>query len=245
MASSEIPIDPRRQQQRCSVDCYQQVPGQFITGPVDAPIVLPCKLADLSVGGCAVRLETTLRSEPKIAIVRFDLESDLHLESAGRICWSKQASIGCQSYGLRFRRPLSEDFIGQWIQRGVINRRENQRDKTHQPVQMRTSSNGGSLSDATILDYSISGIRIQTNVPLAIDERILLTLPDGRGVVLGVVWTAIRNGHAYAGAQFANRASSSTTKDFFENHYRPQAPDAAGVVDFFKRCLTKTPVPNH
>lgn len=240
MTQSELPNDPRRIQQRCSVDWYREVPGQFITGPIDAPIVLPCKMADLSVGGCAVRLETTLRSTPKIAIVRFELEADLQLESAGRICWTRQASIGCQSYGIRFRRPLSEEFIGKWIERGVVNRRENMRDEVNQVVQMRTSSNGGSLSEACILDYSISGLRLQTNVPLAMDERILLTLPDGRGIVLGVVWTAMRDGQAYAGAQFANRVSSSTVKDFFENHYVPEAPDSAGVMDFFKRCLGKT-----
>jgi hypothetical protein len=224
------------------VDRTSEVKGQFISGPVDAPVVLPCTLSDLSVGGCSVRLNSMLRSEPKIAIVRFDLENDMHLESAGRVCWVRQASIGSQTCGLKFRRPLSEEFLDQWIRKGLVNRRENPRDEVRQSVQMRTSAGGGSLSEAFILDYSSTGVRIRSDVPLAMDERILLTLPDGRGIMLGVVWIANNEGQYFAGAQFANRMSSAALKDFFDNHYQEIRPSKGNVMSFFKQFL---PGSNH
>jgi PilZ domain len=226
-----------RQQSRCNVDRNSEVKGQFIFGPVDAPIVLPCALSDLSLDGCAVRLNSMLRSEPKIAIIRSDFENHMHLESAGRVCWVRQASIGSQTCGIKFRRPLSEEFLDQWIKQGLVNRRENSRDEVRQAVQMRTSAGGGSMSEALILDYSSSGVRIRSEIPLAMDERILLTLPDGRGIMLGVVWIANQEGQYFAGAQFANRLSSATLKDFFENHYQEVRPSKGGVMNFFKRCL--------
>lgn len=213
--NAEESIIHRRKDLRCSVDWSRSVPGQFITGPVDNPLVLPCTLADLSVGGCAIQIETTPQSEPKIAIVRFELDNDLQMESAGRICWSRQASIGYRSYGMRFRRPLSEDILAKWLERGVIDRRDKCRQSTSVDVSMRRSEGGGCLVDATIVDYSATGVQLEVNLPLASGERIMLTLPDGRGVMAEVVWSAVQNGNCSVGCSMVNRMSSSNITKFF------------------------------
>lgn len=226
-----------RRQDRCPVSGQDEIAGQFLTGPENAPIILPCVLSDLSVGGCAVRLDTSLKSEPKIAIVRFDLENDLHLETAGRICWSRQTSIGFRSYGLRFRRPLSADFIDRWIHRGVLNRRDKERTATSTEVTIRRSTAGGSVLDGRILNYSGTGLQIETNLPISVDERIMLTLPDGRGVVAKVVWSTQRAGVFCSGCAFTNRVSSDNVSGFFTALDATPEPEAKGVAGLLKRCI--------
>ncbi|MEM9826782.1 MAG: PilZ domain-containing protein [Planctomycetota bacterium] len=226
-----------RRQERCPVSGHQEITGQFMTGPESAPIILPCALADLSVGGCAVRLDTSLKREPQIAIVRFELDSDLHLECAGRVCWSRQASIGYRTYGLRFRRALSEDFVDRWIHRGVLNRRDKQRTEAEVEVAVRRSAGGGSVIDGRVLNYSGTGLQLETNLPLSVDERIMVTLPDGRGIVVKIVWSVQRDGAFYSGCAFSNRVSSDNVTAYFTTQNVAPEPSRRGVVDLFKRCI--------
>lgn len=227
----------RRRDLRCNVDWSHSVPGQFITGPVDNPLVLPCTLADLSVGGCAIQIETTPISEPKIAIVRFELDDDLQMESAGRICWSRQASIGYRSYGMRFRRPLTDSILARWLERGIIDRRDKERQKVSLEVSLRRSDGENSLVDASIVDYSATGMQLEVNLPLASGERIMVTLPDGRGVMAAVVWTAIENGNCLIGCSMVNRISSTNMTNFFQANRIPQTTLDDSVLGRLRRCL--------
>lgn len=232
---------PRRSELRCAVDWNAAVPGEFITGPVDNPLVCPCTLADLSLGGCAVRIETLLQTEPQIAIVRFTLDDNLQLESAGRVCWKRQASIGYRTYGLKFRRQLSADLLERWIDRGIINRREKQRRKVKLPVTLRRGDAdviGDRVLTAAIHDFSATGLQLDTNLPLSAGERIMLTLPDGRGVMAAVVWNAVIDGSCRTGCVLVNRISSDNLVSFF-NHYKSPPSDAPeNMFGRLKRCLT-------
>ena len=228
----------RREDLRCAVDWHRHVSGQFITGPVDNPLISPCTLADLSVGGCAVQIESLLPCEPRIAIVRFETADGLQMESAGRVCWTRQASIGYRTYGLRFRRPLPPQMLEQWIEQGVINRRDKQRHEVRLPVRLRRSDGGGSSLDAEICDYSATGMQLTANLPLAVGERVMVTLPDGHGVMASVVWNAVRGGECLVGCTLINRISSTNLSQFFHTYEPPSTKSTGGVLGRLRRCLT-------
>ena len=229
--------EPSRRETRCSVSKIHEVPGQFILGSTEAPDVRACELADLSAGGCAVRVQGAPLCEGIVAIVRFTLPQGLTIETAGRICWVRQNSITSQSVGLRFRRELSDDMLAKWIQAGAVSRRNKDRNIVNQTVSLRSSQGECALTSATLVDYSPTGVQLTTSEPVAVDQRVMLTMPDGKGAVCQVVWTSQAGDMHRCGAMFVNRISATTVSNYFENQSKPTQAPPAKFMDRIKRYI--------
>ena len=229
--------EPSRRETRCNVSTVHEVPGQFILGSADAPDVRACELADISAGGCAVRVQGAPLCEGVVAIVRFTLPQGLTIETAGRICWVRQNSITSQSVGLRFRRELSDDMLAKWIQAGAVSRRNKDRHLVNQTVSLRSSQGESALTSAVLVDYSPTGVQLTTTEPVAVDQRVMLTMPDGKGAVCQIVWTSQVGDTHRCGAMFVNRISATTVANYFESQAKPTQAPPAKFMDRIKRYI--------
>ena len=236
-ADDNDPADPsvRRGQTRCIVDWYRTVPGQMVVGPPPAdgsdPPILDCELVDLSTDGCAIRLESAPEATPRVVIVRFVIEGGPLLQCAARVCWDRQTSIGWRSYGLRFRHPIDADCLEGWIAQGVVSRRSTDRNDVDEPVTLRVG--GGGVSQATIANFSRGGMAIRSDTTLKPGSRLLVTLGDGRGVMVGVVWSTGSAGRYVNGVKFVTREGGADLVRYFEA--KSDREDAAGEGSIWGR----------
>ena len=194
------------------------IPAEFGFETGDAEVSIECVLADLSQKGCSVRIESPLTVDTRIGVLRVDdVRHDIHIEMAGRICWSRQVSIATTTYGFQFRHELPIEVFEQLIERGMISRRRDVRAETVIDLQVRRQIDQAIVTRAQLIEVSRTGVRLSTDVPVCVGERVMLTMPDGRSGVVGVVWT-IQSGDGYhAGCMYQNLVSRQAIQNCLRN----------------------------
>lgn len=180
----------------------------------DEVIEYECQLSDLSEGGCAVRASLGEDTGVAVAVLHVSAPNfDIELEVAGRLCWNQQTSVGKETFGLRFRRPLDPNLIDQMVDHGLVTRRQEARLPAGISIQIRRSHGKPEVSDVRLEDVSASGLRLTTTGDLEVSERMLVTMPSGDSGTVKVVWVGQSQGRTECGCVFQNLRSAQAIGD--------------------------------
>tara|TARA_R110002049_G_scaffold2750_2_gene21541 strand:- start:354635 stop:355342 length:708 start_codon:yes stop_codon:yes gene_type:complete len=192
-----------RETTRYNADWSHPLPAQLTIGIGADEQTIGCHLADLSLQGCAIRVNQPPRSAPKFGVVRVKPQgSESELIVAGRLCWQRQTGVGTMTYGFQFRRELQQECLGKFVQEELVSQRDEKRDRVNLNVQVRQQNPQIALKVATLIDVSNSGLQLSTDVALTVGARILVILPDGKTGIGEVVWSTESEDGCLAGAGF-------------------------------------------
>ncbi|MFG0264015.1 MAG: PilZ domain-containing protein [Rhodopirellula sp. JB055] len=174
-----------------------------------------CELADLSQGGCAVRAKLGEDSNVTIAVLCIHAPTlGIELEVAGRLCWNQQTSVGSNTFGFRFRRPIEPELIDQMVGGGLITRREEERMQVGMPVRVRRAHGKPDVHDVVLEDCSASGMRITLLGQVDPSERLLISTPSGVSGTVTVIWLRrTEDDRCECGCVFQNLRSARAIND--------------------------------
>lgn len=188
----------------------------------DEVLSFPVQLADISESGCAVQMSSTLSEGVSVAILRItDIGETINIEVAGRLCWNQQTSLGFNTFGFQFRRPMPAETIDRMVDNGWVTRRTEHRTPAKTSIDVRRSQGQQAVKQATLADFSMTGIRLNLDTSLDIGERILVSrqMPDGkRAPEVGSVtvkWIKPAGDSFECGCIFQNLASSRAINEAF------------------------------
>lgn len=174
----------------------------------------PCQMADISVGGCAVRVSLAHPEEMSVAVLRVtDTTGEVDLEVAGRLCWNQQTSVGSNTFGFRFRRLLDAKVIDHMVAAGLVTRRQEARTLAGTNIQLRRAHGKLAVEHATLEDFSTTGVRINSDKELEVAERLLLTTPSGASGSVSVKWIKPSGELFECGCIFQNLNSARAIND--------------------------------
>lgn len=177
-------------------------------------VAYPCRLADISVGGCAVRATTINPQEVSVAVLRMkDRSGHVDLEIAGRLCWIQQTSVGGNTFGFRFRRNMDPDVIDQMVSQGLVTRRQEERVAYGATIQVRRSHDKPAIGYATLEDFSTAGARLRCDQPLDIGERLLITTTEGSSGSVQVMWNRETESGFECGCVFQSLTAARSIND--------------------------------
>ncbi|MCM2371383.1 PilZ domain-containing protein [Aporhodopirellula aestuarii] len=174
----------------------------------------PCQMADISVGGCAVKVSLAHPEEMSVAVLRIrDKSGAIDLEVAGRLCWNQQTSVGSNTFGFRFRRLMDGKVIDQMVAEGLVTRRQEARTTVGTKIQLRRAHGHPTVKVATLEDFSTTGVRIHSDQELSVTERLLLTTPSGASGSVSVKWVKPFGNQFECGCIFQNLNSARAIND--------------------------------
>ncbi|EMI57019.1 PilZ domain-containing protein [Rhodopirellula sallentina] len=174
----------------------------------------PCQMADISVGGCAVRVSLDRPEEITVAVLRMqDTSGEVDIEVAGRLCWNQQTSVGSNTFGFQFRRLMDPNLIDHMVSAGLVTRRQETRIQLGTPIQVRRAHGKPVLSQATLEDFSTTGVRIHADKELDVAERLLLTTSSGASGSVSVKWIKPCGDQFECGCIFQNLNSARAIND--------------------------------
>lgn len=208
-----------RKNDRFLADWKDALKAELILGIDDEAKFFPAAVADLSLTGCAVRADLTQTLRPLVAVLRIlDQSGRSILEAAGRVCWDRQTTMTTRTLGLKFRRSLPEPLLEELVQEGWVSRRELPRESLNCPIGVRRTAGKTPIEKATLADRSRTGVRLITDQPLEVGERVLVTLPvdaEGKtpGGMVAIVWSRETDERSEAGAVYLNLTSGHTIND--------------------------------
>lgn len=198
-----------RDNDRFQSDWSDALRADFIIGIDDNATAFSAEMADISLTGCSVKCDLPHNLNPQVAVLRvYGSEDQVLFEAAGRVCWSRRAAVTSRTFGLNFRRPISQQLLLLLIEQGYVSRREHPREAIRLPVSLRRTSGKAAVTSSLLIDRSRSGVQLSTDLPLEINERILVTLPTGESGMVVVVWTRGEGERYECGAMFQNLTSS-------------------------------------
>ncbi len=201
-------VSPGRQQDRFLVDANSPVPVWVAPGRQWNDQAIMGTLSDISATGCQLQTTQCLQGEPGIVIAKIEKpEQAFSMEAAARVCWDRQTSVGQYAYGLRFRRPLPDEVMQSMVMRGIVSRRDNDRQPIQIPAELRRQLGTGKPLQGMITNISEGGLQLLANASLDVGERILARLDNGRSSMLRVVWTMASDNKYRVGCAFLNVAS--------------------------------------
>ncbi|MEM9586211.1 MAG: PilZ domain-containing protein [Planctomycetota bacterium] len=204
---------PDRSSDRFGVSSDIAIPAEMLVGLDDEIRSFPCRLADISVNGCAVRVTMAPNQAPTVAVIRFkDLADVPDLEVAGRVCWARQTSVGTMTLGFRFRRPISADTLSSMIDSGWVSRRHSRRIKANLPVSVRRKLGQQPIEVAELIDVSGCGLQLSTEHALQVGEQVLISTPEGVSAPVTIVWSTNEQ-PSRSGAGFLNAGVCRTFVD--------------------------------
>lgn len=199
-----------RLQDRFVVDSNSPVPVWVSPGMRWSEQAIMGQLSDVSSTGCQLQTTQCLQGEPGIVIAKIEKpEQAFSMEAAARVCWGRQTSVGQYAYGLRFRRPLPEEVLQSMVMRGIVSRRDNDRQPIQIPAELHRQLVSGKPMQAMIANVSEGGLQLLTNASLDVGERLLARLDNGRSSMLRVVWTMASDNKYRVGCAFLNVASKN------------------------------------
>lgn len=162
-----------------------------------------CQIADLHLGGCALRYQTSKALSRRTALMHLQIpDLDLKLHILGAVRWSRQTGMGTFTSGFQFRQPLPCRVIQSMLREDKITRRIAPRVSTDLPVQVRQSAPPLSLDNSRIISVSKTGVQLVTQEPLELKSRLLLRMPCGATAVATTVWCVLRENDFASGATF-------------------------------------------
>ena len=190
---------------RYNADWSHPLAGELTVGIGEDEQTLGCQLADLSLRGCAIRVNQPPRKAPQFGIVRIsDKGNDSELVVAGRLCWQRQTGVGTMKYGFQFRREIQESCLSNFVEAELISQRDEKRDRVNLNVQARQQNPQLALKRALLVDVSSSGLQLCTDVALTVGAKILVILPNGKTGIADVVWSTDSDDGCLAGAGFTS-----------------------------------------
>lgn len=188
----------------------------------DEVLSFPVELADISETGCAVQMSTGLTEGVSVAILRIqDLDQTFNIEVAGRLCWNQQTSLGANTFGFQFRRPMPSETIDEMVDNGWVTRRTEYRTTAKTEIEVRRSHGLQAVKQATLEDFSMTGIRLNLDTNLDVGERVLVSQHspnDKKSPVVGSVtvkWVRPVGDSFECGCIFQNLASSRAINQAF------------------------------
>lgn len=203
-------VSTGRLQDRFVVDSSSPVPVWVSPGMHWNDQAIMGQLSDVSSTGCRLQTTQCLQGEPGLVIAKIEKpEQAFSMEAAARICWGRQTSVGQFAYGLRFRRPLPEEVLQSMVMRGIVSRRDNDRQPIQIPAELHRQLVSGKPMQAMIANVSEGGLQLLTNASLDVGERLLARLDNGRSSMLRVVWTMASDNKYRVGCAFLNVASKN------------------------------------
>lgn len=203
-------VSTGRLQDRFVVDSNSPVPVWVAAGTHWNDQAIMGQLSDVSSTGCQLQTTQCLQGEPGLVIAKIEKpEQAFCMEAAARICWGRQTSVGQYAYGLRFRRPLPEEVLQSMVMRGIVSRRDNDRQPIQIPAELHRQLVSGKPMQAMIANVSEGGLQLLTNASLDVGERLLARLDNGRSSMLRVVWTMASDNKFRVGCAFLNVASKN------------------------------------
>ncbi|MEM1227555.1 MAG: PilZ domain-containing protein [Planctomycetota bacterium] len=209
-----MPHSSQRADQRFVAKTSDTIKAQLLTLDGDRVESIDCDLNDISTGGCAVRASLDHGRDMTVAVLRVhDEDSGFELEVAGKLCWQQQKSVGSNSFGFRFRRPIDNALIEQMVQVGLVTRRQDDRSTCGAIIGTRRAHGRPPIGEAVLEDYSSTGVRLTVDTVPDVGERLLLTSHSGEGGSVRVVWVSSHAGVNQCGCSFVNLASSRAIND--------------------------------
>jgi len=173
-----------------------------------------CQMADISVGGCAVKVAVAQPEELAVAVLRIrDTSGTIDLEVAGRLCWNQQTSVGSNTFGFRFRRPMDAAVIDQMVSGGYVTRRQETRISDGSLVQIRRAPGETVAEHATLEDFSATGVRIHVDQQIHAGERLLITTESGASGSVFAKWIVKHDNRFECGCVFQNLNSAHAIND--------------------------------
>ncbi len=180
----------------------------------DEVVRYDCQMADISVGGCAVRVNLPPPDEVSVAVLRIsDVGGSIDLEVAGRLCWNQQTAVASNTFGFRFRRPMAPEVIESMVAAGLVTRRHETRITAGIPVQIRRAHGTPVITQAFLHDFSTTGLRVCVDRELTIGERLLITTDPGVSGSVTVKWVQAADKMFECGCVFQNLISARAIND--------------------------------
>jgi hypothetical protein len=180
----------------------------------DEVVRYDCQMADISVGGCAVRVNLLTPGEVSVAVLRIsDNCGSLDVEVAGRLCWNQQTAVASNTFGFRFRRPMAPEVIESMVAAGLVTRRQETRVTAGIPVQIRRAHGAPLITHAFLHDFSTTGLRVRVDRELMISERLLITTDVGASGSVSVKWVKAVDNSFECGCVFQNLSSARAIND--------------------------------
>ncbi|QEG41228.1 PilZ domain-containing protein [Roseimaritima ulvae] len=199
-----------RLQDRFAVDATSPVPVWVAAGMHWNEAAIVGRLSDISASGCQLQTTQCLPNESSTVITKIEKpEQAFSMEAAARVCWARQTRVGQFAYGLRFRRPLPDVVLQSMVMRGIVTRRDNDRQPIQIPAELHRQLVSGKPMQAMIANVSEGGLQLLTAASLEIGERLLARLDNGRSSMLRVVWTMAQDNKFRVGCAFLNVASKN------------------------------------
>ncbi|TWT92991.1 PilZ domain-containing protein [Neorhodopirellula pilleata] len=169
-------LNHQRQSDRFYSKNSEELAADLLILEGDDVLAFPVRLADISETGCAVEISAQFNRDIPVAILRIrDIGGTVNLELAGRMCWNQRTSLGANTCGFCFRRPLSNEIIDQMVDNGWVTRRLEPRVRTGAIVEVRRAHGLPTIGMATLQDFSMTGIRLTLNSEVEVGERLLIS----------------------------------------------------------------------
>ncbi|TWU07618.1 PilZ domain-containing protein [Stieleria varia] len=196
-----------------------RIANRFVAAPDSSAIVaslfvgpshataekVTCQIADLHLGGCALRYQTRAALETALARLHVaDSKIGLNLEMIGHVCWSRQTGLGTFTSGFQFHQPLSPKVIDSLLRENRITRRVHHRVDVDLPVAVRQNLPSLSLNGSRLASVSPGGVQLTTSEPLELKSKLLLILPNGTTAVATTVWCVCGDDDFSSGAKFVS-----------------------------------------
>lgn len=169
-------LNHQRQSDRFFSQSSDDLRAEMLVLAEDEVLAFPVRLADISETGCAVEISSQFNRDIVVAILRIrDAGETINLELAGRMRWNQQTSLGANTCGFCFRRPLSIQTIDQMVDNGWVTRRLEPRVPAKASVQVRRAHGLPAIQNASLEDFSMTGIRLNIDASVEIGERLLIS----------------------------------------------------------------------
>ncbi|MEM9366657.1 MAG: PilZ domain-containing protein [Planctomycetota bacterium] len=209
-----LPSTQKRQVDRFSARNEVSLDATLTLLHGESTATVACRLSDISIGGCAVSAQIPRDVSAGVAVLRLTRpDKSVAAELAGKLCWAQQTSVASTSYGFQFRRPLNPAVMAEFIENGWVTRRQDERINVGGRIRVRRAHGKANIHQATLEDCSTAGVRLKVDQAVEENESLLITLDDGSGGTVRVIWAQADQSVFQCGCVFQNLASSRAVND--------------------------------
>lgn len=221
----QIPPPKLRTETRFAVAASDQLSLRLETQQPERAVagrVIECSARGLACQAPSIPEGTAVR-----AVISADHLS-LRQEVTGVVRWCRLSGKDWR-HGIEFDHELPSGFISKLLEAGVLDRRQDPRAVIELPARIRSELSGGSSMDVLVVDFSAGGLRIQSDAPLKLENRLLLDgeksqVPQAEAIQLRPMWQQERDGKFVTGCCFLDASGVNVLRTWLQSEPISQQP---------------------